>query len=135
METTYLDSQVSDLAWCLSCGLRAGYNLREVFEQLAKLAPEPSASACRQMAEALEQGQDILLALEDWKRENPSIALARLANAIAQSQQTDGNLADMLELLEQELLQASGSDPAFYPMMREEAVQLGAKIPARAQQA
>ncbi len=132
METTSLDNQVSDLAWCNTCGLRAGYNLRQVLGQLASTAPEPAAAACAQLSAALEQGQDLEAALGAWKKAYPSGALERLADRFARQPQPGGNLADALEALEQDLLRTSGSDPAFYPLMREEAAQLGAKVPDRA---
>ncbi len=122
METTSLDNQVSDLAWCIACGLRAGYSLRQLFGQLASIAPQPTAAACGPLSAALEV----------WKKAYPSAALERLAEVIAKQPQTDGRLADALMGLEQELLQTSGSDPAFYPLMREEAAQLGAQVPERA---
>ncbi len=103
-----------------------------MFGQLASLAPEPAAAACRQLSAALEQGQDMEDALEGWKKAYPSGALERLADVIAEQQRTGGSLADMLEALEQDLLQTTGSDPAFYPLMREEAAQLGANVPERA---
>ncbi len=134
METTSIDHQVSDLAWCITCGLRAGYSLRQVIEQLASTAPEPAAGACRQLSAALEQGQDLEAALEGWKQRYPSGALERLAEVIASQQRAGGDLADALEALEQDLLRTSGSDPAFYPLMREEAAQLGAKVPERARE-
>jgi hypothetical protein len=47
-------------------------------------------------------------------------------------QQIGGHLADMLEPLEGEFVQQSGSNTAFYPGMRREVEQIGARLPERA---
>jgi hypothetical protein len=70
--------------------------------------------------------------LERWKQAFPSPHIAIVAKKILEYQQKGGQLADMLEPLEEEFIQQSGSDPTFYPAMRREAVEIGAKLPERA---
>jgi hypothetical protein len=56
----------------------------------------------------------------------------RLVKVLLEQRKTGGNLADLLDPLEESFLQQSGGDPAFYPMMRHQAEVLGAPIPERA---
>ncbi len=121
-----IDSQAGDLAWSIATGLRAGYALREIIAQLASLAPEPTASACRKLLAELEAGKEMREALAVWTQ-TPG-GLARLAAALL-----DHDRAESLDALSQALLRECGSDPAFYPAMREQAQALGAKTPERAQ--
>lgn len=127
-----LDRQLGDLIWSISCGMRAGYSVREVFQALAAEAPEPAASAARRLLAALESGVSFEAALRDWKDALPSPALARLADLLALHHQAGGNLADLIDPLGEELLRDLGSDPAFYAPMRRQAQALGAEVPARA---
>ncbi len=130
-----LDRQLGDLVWSIATGLRAGYSLRQVFEALAAEAPEPAASACKRLLAELDQGLEFSAALASWQRAIPSAALARLVEVLkqpAQSARQSGSLADLLDPLSEDLLRDCGSDPAFYAAMRQEAEQLGAKVPERA---
>lgn len=127
-----LDRQLGDLVWSISTGLRAGYNLKEVFQAMTAEAPEPAASACKRLLAELEQGKDYAAALAAWKQSVSSPRLARIIDVMAAHLQAGGNLADQLDPLGEELLREVGSDPAFYPAMRREAHQLGAKVPERA---
>lgn len=127
-----LDQQIGDMVWSIATGLRAGYNLREVFQALSAEAPEPAASACRLLLADLEKGLDLGAALAAWKQALPSAPLARLADLLDHHLRAGGHLPGLLDDLEADLLREYGSDPAYYPAMRREAGQLGAKIPARA---
>lgn len=129
---TALERQLGDMIWSISCGIRAGYSVREVFTALAAEAPEPAAAAARRFLAALDSGADFTAALCAWKAASPSPALARLADLIGQHQQSGGNLADLIDPLGEELLREQGSDPAFYPAMRRQAAALGAAVPQRA---
>jgi Flp pilus assembly protein TadB len=131
MDTKALERQLGDLTYCIATSLRAGYTLRQVFEVLASQAPEPAASACKLLLTELTQGRELKSALADWKAQVPSPALARLADQISGHSQEGGNLVDLLDLLGEELLREAGSDPAFYPLMCEQAQALGAKLPQR----
>ena len=130
-----LDRQLGDMIWSISCGLRAAYNVRQVFEALAAEAPEPAATAARRFLEALEKGGGYEFALRAWKEAIPSPSLARLADLLDHHRQTGGNLADMIDPLGEELVRERGSDPAFYEPMRKQAKILGATVPERANQA
>lgn len=127
-----LDQQIGDMVWSIATGLRAGYNLREVFQALSAEAPEPAASACRLLLADLEKGLDLGAALAAWKRAFPSDPLARLADLLDHHRRDGGHLPDLLDPLEEALIGEYGSDPAYYPAMRREAGQLGANVPARA---
>ena len=128
--STGLESQLGDLTWPIATGLRAGYRLQEVLGVIVREAPEPAASVCQWLLDALEQGQDLPHTLENWKRVYPSTALARLAGALGGLQ--PGSPPEILDTLGEELVGEHGSDPAFYEAMRQEAAQLGAKLPERA---
>ena len=121
-----IDSQAGDLAWSIATGLRAGYALREIIAQLASMAPEPAATACRKLLAELEAGREMREALAVWIQAPGG--LARLAAALL-----DRDRAESLDALSQALVRECGSDPAFYPAMREQALALGAKTPERAQ--
>ncbi len=154
------DQQLSDMVWSITTGLRAGYDLLQVFEVIAKEAPEPAAQAAKGFLEAVAGGADVPTALGGMKRTYPSPFLDRLVSAILDLQQTGLNLADLvdrqrealfeercgdpayfepqrrladaLEPLSEAYLSECGSDPAFYEFMRAEARQLGARVPERA---
>ena len=132
--TEALDRQLGDMIWSISCGLRAGYSVRQVFEALVNEAPEPAASAARRFLEEINQSNDYAAALRAWKQAIASPSLARLADLMEQQRQTGGNLADQLDPLGEELLRECGSDPAFYPALRRQAQALGAATPQRAAQ-
>jgi Flp pilus assembly protein TadB len=130
-----LDRQLGDMIWSISCGMRAGYNVRQVFEALAAEAPEPAATAARRFLAGLEKGGGFESALRAWKEAFPSPSLARLADLLDQHHQAGGNLADLIDPLGDELVRERGSDPAFYEPMRKQAKILGASVPDRAKQA
>jgi hypothetical protein len=127
-----LDQQLSDMVWSVMTGLRAGYELREVFEVISKEAPEPAALTAKIFVDEIAKGGDVSTALANMKRAFPSPFLDRVISVILELQQTDHNLADALEPLIDEFLSECGSDPAFYEFMREEAKTLGAEVPERA---
>jgi Flp pilus assembly protein TadB len=129
-----LDRQLGDLTWSLATGLRAGYSLRQVFAALAEEAPEPAAGACRRLLELIAQHGDIQAALAAWTQAMPSSALTRLVTVLLQQPEGGGNLPDQLDPLTDQFLTECGSDPVFYPAMRREAAQLGAKTPERAKE-
>jgi Flp pilus assembly protein TadB len=129
-----LDRQLGDMIWSISCGLRAAYSVRQVFEALASEAPEPAATAARNFLEALEKNGSYEAALRAWKEAIPSPSLARLAALLELHRQSGGNLADLIDPLGEELVRERGSDPAFYEPMRKQAKILGATVPERARQ-
>jgi hypothetical protein len=153
MDTTTLDRQMGDLVWCFYSALRAGYNLPQVFEQLSQEVPEPARGACKSFYADLCQSvpesnglvnwnevwrspQSISLdkVLEHWKHAYPSAHIIKVSEKIQEWQKSGGHLADLIEPLEVEFVAQSGSDPAFYPAMRQEAVQIGARLPERAKE-
>jgi Flp pilus assembly protein TadB len=125
-----LDKQCSDLAWSIATGLRAGYDLRQVFTVLSSEAPEPAASASRLLLAEFEKGPNAETALATWKQALPSAAIGRLA-ALLERDQAGGSLPDLLDPLSEDLLREYGSDPAFYDSMRRQAEMLGARVPER----
>jgi hypothetical protein len=158
--STALDRQLSDMVWSVTTGLRAGYDLRQVFEVISKAAPEPAALTAQIFLDEIAKGTDVKTALACMKRAFPSPFLDRLISAILELQQTGLNLADLVDLqrealfeecrddpsyfepqrkladalepLIDELLDECGSDPAFYEFMRGAARQLGTRVPERA---
>lgn len=126
-----LDRQLGDFIWSISCGLRAGYSIRQVLEALSAEAPEPSASAARRFVAEMDEG-GMESALQTWGETEPG--LSRLAGLIELQRQTGENLADLLDPLGEEMLREYGSDPAFYACMRRQAEALGANLPERVTQ-
>lgn len=128
MDTSELDRQMGDMTWCITTGLFAGYSFREMIQAMTEKAPEPAASACKRLLADLEQGLSFETAMANWKHDFPSGPLARLVDVVLYHRRTGGNLGILLEPLSDDLVHQHGSDPAFYPAMREEAEVLGCKI-------
>ena len=132
MSAIKLESQLADLVWCISTGLRAGYSLRQVFERMAEEAPEPAASLSRGVLGDLEAGLDYETVFGNLHETWPSDQVSRLVNSLLSHRKREGNLPDLLEPLGGYFLKESGSDPAFYPVMRQQAEALHAEVPERA---
>ena len=131
-DTLSFDRQMGDLVWSLVTGLRAGYSIRQVIEVLAITAPEPSASAFRQLDADLKAGLSLADGFVNFQEAVPSHHLAQVIAVIQAHRQMGGNLADQLEPLVEGILAEVGSDGAFYPAMRQQSEQLGAQLPPRA---
>jgi hypothetical protein len=118
-----------------------------VFEQLSHQAPEPARGTCKSFYDDLCQSvpeakglvnwnevwrspQSFSLdkVLEHWKQSYPSAHIVKMAEKIQEWQKAGGHLADLIEPLEAKFVAQSGSDPAFYPVMRREAVEIGATL-------
>lgn len=131
-DTLAFDRQLGDLVWTMTTALRAGYSLRQIFEQLAAVAPEPTASACRRLVDDLGKGLSLSEAFANLRETIHSPHLNEIVDTIQKQRQTGGNLANMLEPLGEEILKQAGSDPAFYDAMRELAESVQARLPERA---
>jgi hypothetical protein len=130
-DTTSFDRQLGDVVWMIINGLRAGYDLRQVFEALSKETPEPAASAFKRLHADLSAGLALDEAIANLKREIPSQHLADVL-AIIQQQLQDWETADLLEPLREKIIAQAGSDPALYAAMHRQAETLGATVPERA---
>jgi tight adherence protein B len=133
-DTTSFDRQLADMVWMMTTALRAGYPIRQVFEQLASEAPEPAASACAQVVADLNSGLPLNQALTNWQQVVPSIYLGDVVTAILKHQQTGGNLPTVLEPVGETILGKVGTDTAFLPAMRRLAQSVGASLPQRARE-
>jgi len=131
---TSFDRQLADLIWIMTTSLRAGYSIRQVFEQLASEAPEPAASACAQVVADLNRGLSLNQALTTWQQAIQSIYLGDVVTAILNQQQTEDNLPAVLEPMGEVILGKVGTDTAFLPVMRRLAQCVGASLPQRAQE-
>ena len=150
MDLSTLDRQMGDWVWCVYNGLRAGYSLPQVLDILSQEAPEPARGASKSLLEALRatvpeaqalvnwheamraaQSAPLREALEQWKQAYPSPQVTKVAEKILEYQLTGGHLADLLEPLEAEFVQQSGSDSSFYDAMRHQVEQIGATLPGR----
>jgi tight adherence protein B len=132
-DTISFDRQLADLIWTMTTALRAGYSIRQVFEQLATEAPEPAASACAQVAADLNSGLSLNQALTNWQQAVPSIYLRDVVTAILKQQQTGDNLPAVLEPIGETILGEVGTDTAFLPTMVKLAQSVGASLPQRTQ--
>jgi tight adherence protein B len=130
-DTTSFDRQLADMVWIMITALRAGYSIRQVFEQLASEAPEPAASACAHVVADLNSGLSLNQALTNWQQTVPSIYLADVVTAIQKHQQTEGNLPAMLEPISEDILGKVGTDTAFWPAMQRLARSVDASLPHR----
>ena len=128
---TELDKQLADLVWSISTALRAGYSLAQIFERLASVAPEPTASGCGRVHDNLQQGFSVNQALTNWHQTTPSAYLGDVVATIRKQQQTGESLALMLDPVGEVILAKAGSDGAFFPAMCELAKSVGARFPSR----
>jgi hypothetical protein len=130
MDTTAFDRQLGNAVWMIINGLRAGYDLKQVFEALSKETPEPVASAFKRLHVDLSAGLALDEALANLKRAIPSKHLAEVLAVIQQHGQ-DWKTANLLEPLSEKIIAQVGSDPALYPAMHRQAEALGASVPER----
>ena len=128
MDTTALDRQLSDFVHLVVTALRSAYTVRQTFEHLANVAPEPTASALKGWVADLEAGHTYDDAYANMCAAWPSPYLAQIVETIVKHQQIGGNLAFQLDPLAEQIYQEVGTDEAFYPEIRIQAKQLGARL-------
>ncbi len=133
-DTTAFDRQLGDVVCMIITGIRAGYNLRQVFEALSHEVPEPAASAFKRLHADLSAGLTMDEAFANLKRDVPSKHLADVL-AVIQEQRQGWETANLLEPLSAAIIAQAGSDPALYPAMQRQAITLGAPVPERARSA
>jgi Flp pilus assembly protein TadB len=131
MDTTPLDRQLSDFVIVLTLALRSGYSLRQVIGTMVDRAPEPTAAVCKGLIADLEAGLTYDEAFANAQKAWPSPHLAQIVKTIVQHQRTGGNLADQLDPLAEQIYQATGTDEAFYPEMRDLASAVEGPLPDR----
>ncbi len=129
-DTSELDRQLADMLWVIVTAMRAGYSLRQVFEQLAVMAPEPCAGICRGLVADFKSGFSLSECFDNLKLAVPSTYLAEIATAIQQQQQIGDNLPARLEPIRASIFDQVGSDLAFSRMARDFAGVVGASLPA-----
>jgi Flp pilus assembly protein TadB len=130
-DTTSFDRQLGDIVWMIITGLRAGYNLKQVFEALSRETPEPAASVFKRLNADLGAGLGFDQAFANLKQFVPSKYLSDVL-AVIQLQRQDWETANLLEPLSEEIVAQAGSDPALYTAMHRQAEILGANVPERA---
>lgn len=135
MDTITLDRQLSDGVYVLVTALQAGYTLRQNFEVMAQVAPEPMANVFQNLLADLESGCTYDEAFANTQSIWPSPYLAQIVETIVRSQQTGNNLAAQLAPLSELIYQAVGSDEAFYPEMRRLVQAVGGQLPDRVRKA
>lgn len=128
---TTFERQLADFVWMMTTALRAAYDIRDVFEQLAAEAPEPTASACAQVVADLNNGLTYEEAFANWQEAVQSAYLDELVAAILKHRHA---LANLLDPIGEVILNEAGTDGAFYPAMRRLAQRVGASPPQRAQE-
>jgi hypothetical protein len=133
-DTLSFDHQAGDMVWSMMTGLFAGYSLPQVIKAISIQAPEPTASAFKRLHADLTSGLSLEQGLANMLEAVPSRHLAQVIAVIQEQRKTGGNLAWLLEPLVDEILQQVPSDGSFYPAMRQEAKDLGAQVPDRAQE-
>ena len=133
-DTAAFDRQAGDMVWSLMTGLFAGYSLPQVIKAISIQAPEPTASAFKRLHADLDAGLTLEQGLANLVKVVPSKHLAQVVAVIEEQRKTGGNLAWLLAPLVDEILQQVPSDGSFYPAMRQEAKDLGAQLPERAQE-
>lgn len=103
IDTSSFDSQlVSNVAY-ISAALRNGYSIKQAFDLLAKRAPEPSASAFKQVVDSVEGGADWGAAMDNLRQQVASGHLDQVVQVMLKQREEGGNLADKLDTLNESL--------------------------------
>jgi Flp pilus assembly protein TadB len=90
--------------------LRSGYSVVQIMEALAERAPEPTASVFKRAVEQIRGGKNSAQALEDLKGSVQSESLHKVIDIMLRQRQQGGNLADMLDGLDQSFKAKAGTD-------------------------
>jgi Flp pilus assembly protein TadB len=104
------DSQLGNAVTAMSLLRRAGYSVKQCFEQIAAQAPEPLASIFKSFLDDLSIGQATPEALDALLKRAPSDHLRAVINTMNEQRQTGGNLAVMLEPFGPSIRNTAGSD-------------------------
>lgn len=99
--STVFDRQLPLLIRNVENALRAGYNIRQSFEIVAKDMPDPAGAQARQLVDELDAGIDLPQALDNLLARIPSRDLDLVIAALRVQFEVGGNLADKLNLLAQ----------------------------------
>jgi|SRR5687768_5438490 tight adherence protein B len=101
MNTCTFDRQIPLLLRNLENALRAGYNLQQCFEIVARDVPAPMGAEAAQVVAEVELGISLHQAFDNWLQRVPSRDLDLIVATIRVQYEIEGNLADMLKLLAQ----------------------------------
>jgi tight adherence protein B len=91
------DTQLADNLHLLSGGLRAGHSILRAIDAAAAESPEPTAQQMRRIVQETALGRDLLASLEDTASNMASQDFLWVAQAIQINREVGGNLADVLD--------------------------------------
>jgi hypothetical protein len=110
--------------------LRSAYSPPQVFEGLARNAPQPTAGEFAQVVADLERGLDVEEALNGLLERVPSTYLRGVIDVFAEVRAEGGNLPRKLEPVGQAIWEHVGTDGQSDAYLRESCEQLGARVEA-----
>lgn len=101
------DAQLGDSLHLLSGGLRAGHSILRAIDAAAAESPEPTAQQMRRIVQETALGRDLLASLEDTATNMASQDFLWVAQAIQINREVGGNLADVLDQVNETIRERS----------------------------
>ncbi|MEA5453439.1 type II secretion system F family protein [Sinomonas sp. JGH33] len=101
------DTQLGDTLHLLSGGLRAGHSILRAIDAAAAESPEPTAHEMRRVVHETALGRDLLASLEDTATHMESQDFLWVAQAIQINREVGGNLADVLDQVNETIRERS----------------------------
>ena len=103
----HFDEQLADTLHLLSGGLRAGHSILRAIDAAAAESPEPTAHEMRRIVRETALGRDLLASLEDTAQHMASQDFVWIAQAIQINREVGGNLADVLDQVNETIRERS----------------------------
>lgn len=101
------DDQLADTLHLLAGGLRAGHSILRAIDAAAAESPEPTAQEMRRIVHETSLGRDLLASLEDTAEHMDSQDFVWIAQAIQINREVGGNLADVLDQVNETIRERS----------------------------
>ena len=101
------DGQLSDTLNLLAGGLRAGHSILRAIDAAAAESPQPTAHEMRRVVHETALGRDLLASLEDTASRMDSQDFVWVAQAIQINREVGGNLADVLDQVNETIRERS----------------------------
>ncbi len=120
------DRQFGSVVKIINVMLRSGYSIRQIMELLVERAPEPTASVFKRFIEQMQTGKNGAEALAALKQNVQSGPLHQVIDIMLVQRQQGGNLADMLDGLDESFREKAGTDKRADDLLHEVMHEVGA---------
>ncbi|AMM33640.1 type II secretion system protein F [Sinomonas atrocyanea] len=101
------DTQLPDTLNLLAGGLRAGHSILRAIDAAAAESPEPTANEMRRLVHETALGRDLLASLQDTSTRMRNEDFVWVAQAIQINREVGGNLADVLDQVNETIRERS----------------------------